>query len=184
VAGVEITIEQINYTATTDKNGYYTISKIPVSTYDLTASWSGSNVTKYTIHVTANQIATVDFDVGMLLPGMGYVVGTVSDKKSGMPVKGAIVRINGDEATTDLRGRYEIMVPNTPYYSNYHIKTSAQDYETSAVYDTGPVGCNEKIKMDFVLTPIAEEEEGVPGFKAIYAIAGLLTVAYLVKRRG
>jgi hypothetical protein len=52
------------------------------------------------------------------------------------------------------------VIPTTPYYGNYHIQASAQGYETSAGYDTGPVACNEELKIDFVLTPTAEEKEG------------------------
>ena len=44
--------------------------------------------------------------------------------------------------------------------------------------DTGPVACNEELKIDLVLTPPAEEKEGVPRCKAIFAIVGFLIGAY------
>jgi PGF-CTERM protein len=33
-------------------------------------------------------------------------------------------------------------------------------------------------------TPTSTPEEGVPGFEAAFAIAGLLAMAYLLRRRG
>jgi len=140
-------------TATTDSDGAYTISDVPAGTYTIAVSADGyEDAFQPSITVTAGETTTVDISLtatGLPItptpplvstptptpsatPGIGIIVGTITDADTGAPIEDAVVSIlDGEfEATTDSKGLF-IIYNITAGDSTLTI--TANGYETASV---------------------------------------------------
>lgn len=139
------------HSATTDANGNYTITNVPVGTYSVTASKIGyQSVTQTGKTVSKNQTTTVNFT---LTPTpTGTISGNVKNS-SGVNLQGATVSTNpGDySTTTDANGNYTIA--NVPA-GTYSVTASKNGYNSST--QTGKtVSGGQTTTCNFTLTPSA-----------------------------
>jgi len=98
-------------TASTDGNGNYTISSVPVGGYSVSATANGygaGSAQPVSVSVTAGGSATANFT---LVPQVGTITGSVTDT-SGAPLVGATVSAGGVSTSTVTGGTYTL--PNVP----------------------------------------------------------------------
>ncbi|MCS6938877.1 MAG: carboxypeptidase-like regulatory domain-containing protein, partial [Roseiflexus sp.] len=101
VAGA--TVRAGERSATTDADGFYTLSGLPSGTYTLTATLSGYQITPVSRTVTVTgDVSGQDFSA---TPLTYRISGRVSDS-AGRGVAGATVRAGERSATTDAEGFY------------------------------------------------------------------------------
>ncbi len=97
--------------STTDVNGYYSISAVPVGTYTTVVSAAGFNPSSNPTTVTLDTTTTLN---AALAPLVGSISGTVSDQ-NGSPLQNALVNVtdqSGDliaQANTDVNGIYNFI---------------------------------------------------------------------------
>lgn len=106
---IELTGNETGYSARSDDNGSYSISKIIEGPYELSVSKNGYESITGNIEIESGQTLSRDFIQTIL---NGAVEGTVSDL-SGNPVTGASVTLNDDEgngtsAVSDADGGFAI----------------------------------------------------------------------------
>lgn len=105
----------------TDDNGHYELDIAP-GNYTVMVAKSGFASQSKNATVAVNQTATVNF--ALASPGMGWLVGNVTDSKTSMPIENAVVMVGNKSADTNSAGRYEIeLAPGT-----YNVTASKNGY--------------------------------------------------------
>jgi len=92
--------------ATSDTNGFYSIIDIPQSTYSLTVQ--KALYRDYKSDITTPLSTTMEFNIE-LIPLSGSISGTITDNRTGSPIAGANIQLDGLDATriqTDTSGFY------------------------------------------------------------------------------
>jgi hypothetical protein len=94
-------------TATTDANGNYTLTGVPVGTVQLVASASGFQSVTQSVTVSGGNTSTANFTLSAAAAG-GTVTGKVTNASSGAIVTGATVSWSGGSTTTNTSGIYTL----------------------------------------------------------------------------
>ncbi len=122
ISGVIINVD--GETATTGKNGTYSMDDIPVGTYNLTAK--ADNYEDYAKSVDIRRGDNNKLDI-VLTPRQQYanVHGTVTNSL-GLPISHVSITLNGNQVYTDAGGNYRFQsIP----YGQYEIKAVKSGYE-------------------------------------------------------
>jgi hypothetical protein len=95
-------------TATTDANGNYTLTGVPVGTIQLVASASGFQSVTQSVTVSGGATSTANFT---LAPGAssGSVTGKITSASSGAIITSATVSWSGGSTTSNASGIYTLM---------------------------------------------------------------------------
>lgn len=147
IEGVQITAN--GHSDTTDANGYYNITSIPVGAYTITASKDGYHIySEVDINVVVRQTTNLNFTL-IPLPTTGHISGTVTDASTGNPIEGANVAAEGHFDITDANGYYNI---TNVLAGTYTVAASIDGYENSSSTNV-VVTAGQTIIVDFELTP-------------------------------
>jgi hypothetical protein len=94
-------------TATTDANGNYTLTGVPVGTVQLVASASGFQSVTQSVTVSGGATSTANFT---LAPGAstGSITGKITNASSGAIVTGATISWSGGSTTSNTSGIYTL----------------------------------------------------------------------------
>jgi hypothetical protein len=94
-------------TATTDANGNYTLTGVPVGTVQLVASASGFQSVTQSVTVSGGATSTANFT---LTPGAssGSVTGKITNASSGAIITGATISWSGGSTTSNTSGIYTL----------------------------------------------------------------------------
>jgi len=109
-AGAAIAGASVGYgggTATTDANGNYTLTGVPVGTVQLVASASGFQSATQNVTVNGGATSTANFALAAGAAG-GTVTGKITSASSGAIVAGATVSWSGGSTTSDTSGIYTL----------------------------------------------------------------------------
>lgn len=114
--------------ATTDVNGAYTLTSVPIGTYTVTASANDYNsVSQTNVGVTANTTTTINFALTAIV--YGTIDGTVIDAVTLTPISGATVIEGARQAVTDSIGHYTISGVPAGIYA---VTASAVGYQNTS----------------------------------------------------
>ncbi|HEY2361369.1 MAG TPA: carboxypeptidase regulatory-like domain-containing protein, partial [Candidatus Angelobacter sp.] len=94
-------------TATTDANGNYTLTGVPVGTVQLVASASGFQSSTQSVTVTGGNTSTANFTLAAGAAA-GTVTGKITNASSGAIVSGATLSWSGGSTTTNTSGIYTL----------------------------------------------------------------------------
>jgi hypothetical protein len=94
-------------TATTDANGNYTLTGVPVGTVQLVASASGFQSSTQSVTVTGGNTSTANFTLAAGAAA-GTVTGKITNASSGAILSGATVSWSGGSTTTNTSGIYTL----------------------------------------------------------------------------
>ncbi|HEY2114054.1 MAG TPA: carboxypeptidase regulatory-like domain-containing protein [Candidatus Angelobacter sp.] len=94
-------------TATTDANGNYTLTGVPVGTVQLVASASGFQSVTQSVTVNGGATSTANFTL-TAAPAGGTVTGKITNASSGAIVTGGTVSWSGGSTTSDTSGIYTL----------------------------------------------------------------------------
>jgi hypothetical protein len=94
-------------TATTDANGNYTLTGVPVGTVQLVASASGFQSVTQSVTVNGGATSTANFTL-TAAPAGGTVTGKITNASSGAIVTGATVSWSGGSTTSNTSGIYTL----------------------------------------------------------------------------
>ena len=109
-AGSPIVGASVGYgggTTTTDSNGNYTLTGIPVGTVQLVASAQGFQSVTQSVTVYGGKISTANFTLAAAINN-GTVTGKITNASSGAIVTGATVSWTGGSTTSDTSGIYTL----------------------------------------------------------------------------
>jgi|GEM_PF-3910962 len=147
----------------TDSSGYYEVELLTSGDYSINVVKSGYSLHNDQITVSVGNQYWYNVTLTPLSASFSHINGTVTDKKTGLPIQSAKVIFSGDfgeyyEATTNESGFYQQQV--IPDY--YKITATKEGYysESEEVYIV--TGLN--ITIDFKLTPKPEENATVKGY--------------------
>lgn len=155
LAGAVIVVKGANRFATTNADGFYVISLVPVGIFEVKASRLGYAEEKKTdVKVFADWRTTVNFTLG-IKPGVledrtkGLVEGIVVNT-TGCPLKGARVRVLGDGASTqtDVDGTFSVG-PLVPGFYSVRAESTGYLFQTGRIL----VVAGEVTPVQFVLWP-------------------------------
>ncbi len=94
-------------TTTTDANGNYTLTGVPVGTVQLVASASGFQSVTQSVTVAGGKTSTANFALTAVASN-GTVTGKITNASSGAIVAGATVSWSGGSITSDASGIYTL----------------------------------------------------------------------------
>jgi hypothetical protein len=94
-------------TATTDANGNYTLTGVPVGTVQLVASASGFQSVTQSVTVSGGNTSTANFTLAAA-PAGGTVTGTITNASSGAIIAAATVSWSGGSTTSNTSGVYTL----------------------------------------------------------------------------
>ena len=94
-------------TATTDANGNYTLSGVPVGTVQLVASASGFQSVTQSVAVNGGATSTANFTLAAA-PAGGTVTGKITNISNGAILAGATVSWSGGSTTSNTSGIYTL----------------------------------------------------------------------------
>jgi len=94
-------------TATTDANGNYTLTGVPVGTVQLVASASGFQSVTQSVTVNGGATSTANFTLSAA-PAGGTVTGKITNASSGAIVTGTTVSWSGGSTTSNTSGIYTL----------------------------------------------------------------------------
>ena len=109
-AGAAIAGASVGYgggTATTDANGNYTLTGVPVGTVQLVASASGFQSVTQSVTVSGGATSTANFTLAAGA-ATGTVTGKITNASSGAIVTGATVSWSGGSTTSNTSGIYTL----------------------------------------------------------------------------
>jgi hypothetical protein len=109
-AGSPIVGASVGYgggTTTTDSNGNYTLTGIPVGTVQLVASAQGFQSATQSVTVYGGKISTANFTLAAAITN-GTVTGKITNASSGAIVTGATVSWTGGSTTSNTSGIYTL----------------------------------------------------------------------------
>jgi len=98
------TVSYSGGTTSTDAAGHYTLSSVPVGTYQVTATATGYVAQSQPVTVSTGATTTQNF----ALARAGTITGTVSDAGTSQAISGATVAYSGGSTTTDAAGHYTL----------------------------------------------------------------------------
>jgi thermitase len=137
--------------ATTDNNGYYTITEVPEGDYTVTASASGFLSTFQQITVAGDETTTVNFVLNKIIQ-YSSISGQVIDEATRLGIAGARVTDGIRTVTAASDGSYTILEVPAGIYT---VTASAAGYNSAS--RSVSVGENEvSSTADFSLTPISK----------------------------
>jgi 5-hydroxyisourate hydrolase-like protein (transthyretin family) len=135
VSNVTVSLIDVNETpkgsGTTDIDGSYTISNVPVGSYAVVLRAIGYAIATGTVSVDLGQVITdLDFQLDII---RGSISGSISDFTTGAPIPGATILVRDSVGvlvrftTTDQFGNFVLrnFVPGS-----YSVTSSAQNYST------------------------------------------------------
>jgi hypothetical protein len=105
IAGASVSYDGGN--TTTDSNGNYSLTGVPVGTIQLVASAAGFQSSSQTVTIQSGVNATANFTLAVAA-GTGTVAGKVTNASTGGAISGATVGYSGGSATTDSNGSYSL----------------------------------------------------------------------------
>lgn len=109
-AGAAIAGASVGYgggTATTDENGNYTLTGVPVGTVQLVAAASGFQSATQSVAVNGGATSTANFMLAAA-PAGGTVTGKITNASSGAIIAGATVSWSGGSTTSNTSGIYTL----------------------------------------------------------------------------
>ncbi len=120
--------------AITDQAGNYVVTNVPLGRYQVSVTRGGYENERDTVEVTAGSSASKNFRLKpsggsgseKRLYETGQLEGRVTDEKTGRPISGARVTIQGRSDTTDQAGNY--VVTNVPL-GRYQVSITRGGYE-------------------------------------------------------
>jgi thermitase len=137
--------------ATTDNNGYYTITEVPEGDYTVTASASGFLSTFQQITVAGDETTTVNFILTRIAQNYS-ISGKVIDEVTKSAIAGAKVTDGIRMVTAGSDGSYTI--PGVPS-GTYIVTASATGYKSAS--QTVTIGETKTLSTaDFSLSPISQ----------------------------
>ena len=152
VNGALVVVEGTNRFATTNVNGYYVISPVPVGTFDVTAGRVGHETETMSVSVMEGRRTIANFALGAGPPSVemgteGLVEGVVVDA-AGCPLSGVHVCIlDGDESTrTDKNGAFAVG-PLAPGFYCLRARCPGYLFQTGRLLVVG----GETTRVQFVL---------------------------------
>jgi hypothetical protein len=95
-------------TATTDANGNYTLTGVPVGTVQLVVSASGFQSATQSVTVSGGNTSTANFTLAAGSAATGTVTGKITNASSGAIVSAATVSWSGGSTTTNTSGIYTL----------------------------------------------------------------------------
>ncbi|GMU21568.1 MAG: hypothetical protein AMXMBFR13_16610 [Phycisphaerae bacterium] len=131
ISGATVSTTPATATVTTNGSGVYTISNVPVGTYNITASQVGYTAqTQTNKTITSGQTTTVNFNLASG-PTTGTISGIIRDT-SNNPLSGALVETTtgGYSTTTAANGTYTLANVNP---ATYTVRASKTGYVTNQV---------------------------------------------------
>lgn len=112
----------------TDDNGHYELEIAP-GNYTVTVTKANFISQSKNTTVAINQTTNVDFALSPALATAGWIVGSVTDANTSMPIEDAIVMAGNKSDDTNSLGRYEIeLTPGT-----YNVTASKSGYVSQTV---------------------------------------------------
>jgi hypothetical protein len=102
-----VTVSYSGGSTTTDSNGNYSLSHVPVGSQTVTATLTLYQFGTQTVAVSGSRTSTANFAL-LMLPTTGTVTGVVSDSSTSLPISGATVTYGATNVTTDASGTYTI----------------------------------------------------------------------------
>jgi hypothetical protein len=91
----------------TDDDGHYDLEIAP-GNYTVTVTKSGFISQSKNATVAVNQTTTVNFALSSALADIGWIVGSVTDANTSMPIEDAVITAGNKSDDTNSAGRYEI----------------------------------------------------------------------------
>lgn len=151
-------------TTTTDDDGDYVISDLPVGTYSLSFTRSGfAGRTITGVNVTNGQTTVLDVALTGTAVGTGSLAGVVRDDETGSVLSGVTVRLSRNSTvvgttTTNAQGRYTFLDLEAGTYS---VRFSLDGFTTDT--RTATVRENLQTTLDVRLQPGATETGTITG---------------------
>lgn len=162
VAGATVTA---NPTTITGPQGTYSMSVLP-GTYTITVTKGG-----YVISSTQATVGSGEtHEAVFLIVKLGTITGVVIDKKTGDPIVGATIIVNGNQTTTGSDGSYSLKLPP----KDYTLTISKEGYENGTAQVVLGAGATET-KNIVLVTPA-----GLPIIPIVAGIGGVAAVAAVI----
>lgn len=138
IEGVAVTVGTGPLTATTDATGTYQISSVPTGAVTLYAAKTGYATAQATVTIVAGGVVAFSpqlaADAGGPA-GTATLRGFITDRASGLPVAGVVVRVQGYSwnrtATTDASGNY--VITNIPAETGVALTATKSGYDTFSI---------------------------------------------------
>jgi len=167
VRGVTVTTD--GGQTTTDTDGSFSLSVV-VGTHTLTLRKEGYDTNTLQVNVSPGETKDVH---ATLSESSSTITGTVTDAKTGNPINGATIKVNGEQATTDSGGSFSLSVKA----GIYTMTITQQGYKTSTNPITVDPGTTKNVPMiissaGLPLVPIAA---GIGGIVIVAIVAYLKT---------
>ena len=165
IAGVLVQILNTSFSTTTDNNGEYQITDVPVGVYSVKASKSGyESYTENNVQINKNQTTTLDFEISETGGGVGSIDGFVADVINQTVIEGAYIVIEGTSFATYSSSEGIYFFENVPA-GNYNITCTKNGYESQTI--NAEVIADDEISVDFLLLPEGSSNYG--------SISGIVT---------
>jgi len=156
ISGARVTIQGRN--DTTDQAGNYVVTDVPLGRYQVSVTRGGYETEKDTVEIRAGSSASRNFRLKSSGGGegekrlyeTGQLRGRVTDEKTGRPISGARVTIQGRSDTTDQAGNY--VVTDVPL-GRYQVSVTRRGYDNER--DTVEVRAGSPAKKNFQLKSAA-----------------------------
>ena len=156
ISGARVTIQGRN--DTTDQAGNYVVTDVPLGRYQVSVTRGGYETEKDTVEIRAGSSASRNFRLKSSGGGegekrlyeTGQLRGRVTDEKTGRPISGARVTIQGRSDTTDQAGNY--VVTDVPL-GRYQVSVTRRGYDNER--DTVEVTASSTAKKNFQLKSAA-----------------------------
>ena len=148
--------------AKTDERGRYVLKDLRPGAYKVWAkarAYKPANFPRPVVVESGQTVENIDFALAPK-PRKGAILGRVTDRKTGLPIPGAVVVAQGEHgagrATTDRHGFYKMVVPP----GKYHVAARARGYEAAAFPRPVPVQPAEPTgHIDFELRHVQADAE-------------------------
>ena len=128
ISGATVRVGGTQRQATTDGNGMYNITDVPVTTNATTVEvfYSGyTSVKEGDVQVKAGETITVDL---ALTPNVGSIAGVIRKSGTSTPISGAMVRVMGTALFSTTSGEGDYNITDVPVMDTT-LEVSAQGYQ-------------------------------------------------------
>ena len=131
--GVEISINETNFSTITNEDGYYSFVNIPIGEYIFTATKEGYySHNSPTLYINENEQTEYNFDMVYIPPTHVNIMGRVMRSDTGGPLPNASITFVGeityDGITSNANGYYSI--PNVLVDNTYTLTISRNGFRT------------------------------------------------------